>query len=75
MRLSLLTRAFSARGGDPKGPVEPSAAKVQLGDTVVTDVGTKHPTLVAWTQYGWSWMSNTAQVSPGTRRSKMHLKV
>ena len=61
---------ISLHGRAPKGPVEPFAAKVQFIDTVVTNVGTRPRTIVAWTQYGWSWVSNSAQVSPGIEALK-----
>ena len=61
---------ISTHGRGPKGPVEPFAAKVQFIDTVVTNVGTQPRTIVAWTQYGWSWVSNSAQVSPGIEALK-----
>ena len=61
---------ISAHGRTPKGPLEPFAAKVQFIDTVVTNVGTRPRTIVAWTQYGWSWVSNSAQVSPGIEAMK-----
>ena len=61
---------ISLHGRAPKGPVEPFAAKVQFIDTVVTNVGAKPRTIVAWTQYGWAWVSNSAQVSPGIEAMK-----
>ena len=61
---------ITLHGHAPKGPVEPFAAKVQFIDTVVTNVGAKPRTIVAWTQYGWSWVSNSAQVSPGIEALK-----
>ena len=61
---------ISAHGRAPKGPIEPFAAKVQFIDTVVTNVGTQPRTIVAWTQYGWCWVSNSAQVSPGIEALK-----
>ena len=61
---------ISLHGRAPKGPVEPFAAKVQFIDTVVTNVGAQPRTIVFWTQYGWSWVSNSAQVSPGIEALK-----
>ena len=46
------------------------AGTVQFIDTVVTNVGTRPRALVAWTQYGWSWMSDTKDVSPGIEAVK-----
>jgi hypothetical protein len=61
---------ISARGPASKRPVRPFAAKAQFIDAVVTNVGTKPRTIIAWTQFGWSWVSNSAQVSPGIEALK-----
>ena len=61
---------ISARGRALKTPVEPFAAELRFIDTVVTNVSQKPQTIVAWTQYGWSWVSNSAQVSPGIEALK-----
>jgi len=39
-------------------------------DTKVTNVSHREQKLVAWTQYGWSWISSSAQVRPGIEATK-----
>ena len=55
---------ISARGRVLKTPVAPFAAEMRFVDTVVTNVSTKPQTIIAWTQYSWSWVSSSPQVSP-----------
>jgi hypothetical protein len=34
-------------------------------DTKVTNISYQEQEIVAWTQYGWSWISSSPQISPG----------
>ena len=61
---------ISARGRIWKTPVAPFAAEVRFVDTVVTNVSSKPQTIIAWTQYSWSWVSSSPQVSPGIEALK-----
>ena len=39
-------------------------------DTTVTNISSKDQRIIVWTQQGWSWLSNNANITPGTEATQ-----